>query len=264
MIVDQAFVAKFLGKENPLGKRFGQSAGSEDEPASPGYEIIGVVRDTKYNDLRREISPTMYVPQSGKGASFEVRTAGDPQALVPAIRRAVADMNPNLPLRDVTTESQQIDRLLFEERLIARLSTFFGLLALVLACIGLYGLLSYEVTRRTREIGIRMALGAQIRDVLRLVVRQGLALAMIGAVVGIAVAIGVTRYIASMLYNVHANDPATIVNRGRAVGPGGVRRLLYSRSPRHARRSNHCAPIRIRLLTVTLSTKSKIPAVTRE
>jgi len=210
VVVDQAFVAKYLGKENPIGKRFGESAANEGEPASPGYEIIGVVRDTKYNDLRRDISPMMYQPQTGMGASFEVRTAGDPQALVPAIRRVVADMNPNLPLRDVTTESQQIDRLLFQERLIARLASFFGLLALVLACIGLYGLLSFEVTRRTREIGIRMALGAQIGDVLRLVVKQGLTLALIGAGLGIAVAIGVTKYLTSMLYNVHENDPATI------------------------------------------------------
>ena len=206
-------------KQDGKGQRFlrglrrlhGESPGDADEPASAGYEIIGVVRDSKYNDLRREISPTMYEPQSGMGASFEVRTAGDPQALVPAIRRVVAEINPNLPLRDVTTESQQIDRLLFQERLIARLSAFFGLLALVLACIGLYGLLSYEVARRTREIGIRMALGAQVGDVLRLVVTQGFALALVGAVVGIGVALGVTRYLASMLYDVRANDPVTII-----------------------------------------------------
>jgi len=211
VIVDQAFVSKYLGKENPLGKRFGESSGNENEPTSPGYEIIGVVRDTKYSDLRREINPMMYMPQTGLGASFEVRTAGNPEALVPVIRAAVAQINPNLPLRDVTTESQQIDRLLFQERLVARLSSFFGLLALVLACIGLYGLLAYEVTRRTREIGIRMALGAGANDVLRVVVRQGLALALAGAVVGIGVAIGVTRYLKSMLYDVHANDPVTIV-----------------------------------------------------
>ena len=120
--------------------------------------------------------------------------------MLPAIRRVVAQLNENMPLFQVTTESQQIDRLLFQERLVARLSAFFGLLALVLACIGLYGLLSYEVSRRTREIGIRMALGAQERDVLRLVVKQGLALAVVGAVVGIGVALGVTRYLTSMLY----------------------------------------------------------------
>ena len=211
VIVDQAFVAKYLEKENPLGKRFGEAAASEGEPASPGYEIVGVVRDAKYSDLRREIKPMMYTPQSGMGASFEVRTAGDPQALVPMIRQTVAQLNPNLPLHDVTTESLQIDRLLFQERLIARLSSFFGLLALTLACIGLYGLLAYEVARRTREIGIRTALGAQRRDVLQLVVRQGLSLALLGAAVGIGVALGVTRYLKSLLYDVRTNDPLTIV-----------------------------------------------------
>jgi ABC-type antimicrobial peptide transport system permease subunit len=170
-----------------------------------------VVRDTKYNDLKREVNPIMYAPHTGFSATFEVRTAGDPNALVPAIRDTVAEIDRNLPLRDVTTESQQIDRLLFQERLIARLAGFFSLLALVLACIGLYGLLAYEVARRTREIGIRMALGAQRGDVLRQVVKQGLVLALIGAVVGIGVALGVTRYLKAMLYDVRAYDPMTIV-----------------------------------------------------
>ena len=210
VVVDQAFVAKYLGKENPLGKRFGESAANENEPAGPGYEIVGVVRDTKYGDLRREINPIMYAPQSGSGASFEVRTAGNPQALVSVIRGVVAQIDPNLPLREVTTESQQIDRLLFQERLVARLSGFFGLLALVLACIGLYGLLAYEVARRTRELGIRMALGAEGEDVLWLVVKQGLVLTFVGAIIGIGVALGVTRYLKSMLYDVRANDPVTI------------------------------------------------------
>jgi ABC-type antimicrobial peptide transport system permease subunit len=111
----------------------------------------------------------------------------------------------------VSTESEQIDRLLFEQRLIARVSGFFGVLALVLACIGLYGLLSYEVSRRTREIGIRMALGAQPGSVLKLVLRQGIALAIVGAAVGICVALSVAKYLASMLYDVHADDPVTII-----------------------------------------------------
>jgi predicted permease len=210
-IVNQAFVARYLGKENPIGKQFGDSAGDGNRPKSAGYEIIGVVRDAKYSDLRQEINATMYVPQAGMGATFELRTAADPQALLPAIRKVVAQLNANLPLFHVTTQSEQIDRLLFQERLVARLSAFFGLLALVLACIGLYGLLSYEVARRTREIGIRMALGAQMGDVLRLVVKQGLALAVVGAAVGIGVALGVTRYLTSMLYDVRANDPVTII-----------------------------------------------------
>jgi predicted permease len=211
VIVNQAFVDKYLGKENPLGKRFGQSEADANGPASPGYEIIGVVRDAKYSDLRREIHAMMYSPQSAGGASFELRTAADPQAILPSIREVVAQVNTNLPLFDVKTESEQIDRLLFQERLVARLSGFFGLLALVLACVGLYGLLSYEVSRRTREIGVRMALGARPENVLKLVLRQGIVLAIAGAAVGIGVALGVTRYLASMLYDVHANDPLTMI-----------------------------------------------------
>ena len=211
VIVDQTFVEKYLSKENPIGKRFGGFSGEEDSPPGPGYEIIGVVRDAKYNDLRREIKPMMYTPLTAFGASFEVRTAGDPQALVPAIRATVAQIDPNLPLRDVTTESQQIDRLLFQERLVARLSSFFGALALVLACIGLYGLLAYEVARRTGEIGVRMALGASVRDVLSLVLKQGLSLVLVGVVLGVGAAFGATRYLNSMLYDVRANDPLTMV-----------------------------------------------------
>jgi len=211
VIVNQAFIQKYLGKENPLGKRFGETPGDANDPARPGYEIIGVVRDAKYNELRREIHATIYTPQSGGGASFELRTTADPQAILPAVREVVAQANVNLPLFDVKTESEQIDRLLFQERLVARLSGFFGLLALVLACVGLYGLLSYEVSRRTREIGIRMALGAQPGSLLKLVLRQGIVLAVIGATVGIGAALGVTRYLASMLYDIHANDPLTMM-----------------------------------------------------
>ena len=211
VIVNQSFVDKYLGKENPLGKQFGQADASADGPASAGYEIVGVVRDAKYNNLRREIHAMMYMPQRFGGATFELRTAADPQAILPAIREVVSQVNTNLPLYDVKTESEQIDRLLFQERLVARLSSFFGLLALVLACVGLYGLLSYEVSRRTREIGIRMTLGAHKGNVLKLVLRQGIVLAIVGAAVGIGVALGVTRYLASMLYDVHANDPLTII-----------------------------------------------------
>jgi predicted permease len=211
LIVNQAFVIKYLGKENPLGKRFGQSEADANSPANPGYEIIGVVHDAKCSDLRREIHPMMYSPQSLGGASFELRTAADPQAILPAVREVVSQVSTNLPLFDVKTESQQIDRLLFQERLVARLSGFFGLLALVLACVGLYGLLSYEVSRRTREIGVRMALGAQPQNVLKLVLRQGIVLAMVGAAVGIGVALGVMRYLTSMLYDVQANDPLTMI-----------------------------------------------------
>jgi predicted permease len=211
VIVNQAFVEKYLDKENPLGKRFGESAGDNESPPTPGYEIVGVVHDTKYNDLRREVSAMIFTPNILGGATFEVRTAAEPQAILPVVRKVVAQVNANLPLFNVHTQSEQIDRLLFQERLVARLASFFGLLALLLACVGLYGLLSYEVERRMREIGIRMALGAGAAHVLRMVIGQGITLAVVGTVVGMGIALGVTRYLVSMLYQVHAGDPLTLV-----------------------------------------------------
>jgi predicted permease len=210
VIVNQAFVEKYCPRENPLGKHFGQGPGDADSPASAGFEIIGVVRDTKYGDLRREINPMLYSPHTNGMASYELRTALEPGAIMPAVRTAVADVNPNLPLFDVQTQSEQIDRLLFRERLVARLSGFFAVLALALACIGLYGLLSYEVSRRTRELGIRIALGAKRESVMALVLRRGIVLAILGAAVGMLASVGVTRYLASMLYNIRPDDPFTI------------------------------------------------------
>ena len=213
VIVNKTFVQKYFSKVNPLGQHFGEREAdpAKGDWASPGWMIVGVVSDAKYQDLRSAIEPTMYVPSSGGNTAFQVRTSANPTAMTAAIRSAVSQMDSNLPIFNVHTQTQLIDQLLFQERLIARLSGFFGVLALVLACIGLYGLLSYEVARRTREIGIRMALGAQAGDVLRLVVGQGIILAMAGAAVGIGVAVGVTRYLKAMLYNVHANDPATMI-----------------------------------------------------
>ncbi|HEV2489552.1 MAG TPA: ABC transporter permease [Candidatus Acidoferrales bacterium] len=213
VIVNEAFAKKYFAKENPLGKEFGDYQG-EDDPAGiprPGYLIIGLMGDTKYNSLRREIHPTFCQPFTSGGAHFELRTAGDPTRVIPMVRDIVSHADVNLPLFDMRTQTKQIEQTLMQERIVARISSFFGILALALACIGLYGLLAYEVARRTREIGIRMALGAQQRDVLRLVVRQGIILALLGAAAGIAGAIGVTRFMASMLYDVRPSDPMTLI-----------------------------------------------------
>jgi predicted permease len=212
VIVNKTFVQKFFANVNPLGVHFGahEADPAKGDWATPGWEILGVVSDAKYQDLRSPVDPTMYVPSSGGNTSFEVRTKMNPAAVSASIRSVVSQMDSNLPVFDVHTQEELIDQLLFQERMVAKLSGFFGILALVLACIGLYGLLSYEVSRRTREIGIRMALGAQRRGVLRLVVGRGIVLATAGAIVGIGVALAVTRYLKSMLYDIHANDPATI------------------------------------------------------
>ena len=212
VIVNKTFVQKYLPKVNPLGVHFGahEADPAKGDWATPGWEILGVVSDAKYQDLRSPVDPTMYVPSSGGNTSFEVRTKMNPATVSASIRGVLSQMDSNLPVFNVHTQEELIDQLLFQERMVAKLSGFFGLLALVLACIGLYGLLSYEVSRRTREIGIRMALGAQRRGVLRLVVGQGMVLAIIGAIVGIGLTLAVTRYLKSMLYDIHANDPATI------------------------------------------------------
>jgi predicted permease len=210
-IVNQTFMRKYFPKANPLGLRFGQAQANPDtgDSENPGWEIVGVVADAKYNSLRRDVDPTIYFPNSGGTVSFSLRTATDPTSFVPLIRSIVHQMDSNLPLFRIKTVSQQIDQQVFKERLIARLAGFFGALALVLACIGLYGLVSYEVARRTREIGIRTALGAERQDVLRLVLAQGMRLAIAGAVVGIALALGLTRYAKSLLFGVGAADPLT-------------------------------------------------------
>ena len=156
--------------------------------------------------LFRSDEPTAYLPLKNGQLTFAVRTAAVPSSLIPAVRKTVSDVDNNLPVFGVRTQTQTIDRLLFNQRLVARLSSLFGLLGLLLACIGLYGLLSYEVARRTREIGIRAALGAQRRDVLRLVIKQGLVLVVLGAAAGIGASFAVTRFLQSLLFGVRATD----------------------------------------------------------
>ncbi|HWA93235.1 MAG TPA: ABC transporter permease [Terracidiphilus sp.] len=204
-LVNQAFVHKYIGKRNPLGLHF-----DSGDPNEPDWEIVGVVADTKYDSLRREEAPTAYIPLTEGGATFELRTAASPAALMQSVRDVVNKTDSSLPVIRMRTQSESVDRLLFNERLVARLFGLFGALGLLLVCVGLYGLLSFEVARRTREIGIRTALGAQRRDMWILVLRQGVALVFAGGVIGLAAAIAVTRLLSSLLYNVRPSDPVTL------------------------------------------------------
>jgi predicted permease len=213
VLVNQAFARKYFPNQNPVGLHMGNE--QRDDPSTgpqPGYLIVGIAGDTKYSRLRRDIMPTMFLPLVGNSAHFELRTSADPTALVKQVRAIVSQADNNLPLFEVRTQTQQIEQALYQERLMSRLSSFFALLALTLACVGLYGLLSYDVARRTRELGIRTALGAQRGDLMRLVVRQGLLLVLVGGAVGIGAAIGLTRLMASMLFNVHPSDPVTFAS----------------------------------------------------
>ncbi|HEV2419458.1 MAG TPA: ABC transporter permease [Terriglobia bacterium] len=210
ILVNRAFVRKYVANHNPLGKLL--SLGMSETASKPSpykWQIVGIVGDAKYSELKEAVQPTMYVPATSGGAHFEVRTAGNPTALIPAVRNAANRVNSRLPLFDIHTQSQKIDDLLVNQRFMARLGSFFGALAVLLACVGLYGLLSYEVTRRTREIGIRMALGAQRGDVLRNVAGQGLILALMGIGCGVAAALALTRLVGNLLYGVKPTDPLT-------------------------------------------------------
>jgi predicted permease len=208
VVVNETLVRHLFGSRDPLGRLF--HVGSE---AGPAYEIVGVVSDAKYGNVREPVWPTVYGPIAAWDGPmyFEIRTAMDPRAIISEIRRNVAGFDSNLLIADMKTENEQIAQDLYQERLISALSGSYAVLALSVAGIGLYGLLAFQVARRTQEIGIRLALGAQRQRVLGLVLWQGALLAVFGTVVGCAAAWGVTRYMESFLYGVRAADPLTLV-----------------------------------------------------
>ncbi|MEP7340146.1 MAG: ABC transporter permease [Acidobacteriota bacterium] len=214
-VVNQTFANKYFPNENPIGKRF-----TFDESKPDNVEIVGLAKDAKYTRQRDEIPPTAYLTylqelRGISGATFEVRTAGDPNAAVASVRQAVREVDGNLPLNNIRTQIEQADETLRMERLFAKLLSLFGLLAQQLASIGLYGVMAYSVSQRTHEIGIRMALGASRSNVLKMILRQGMTLTLLGVVLGLIGAYVLTKYLASqmnltsMLYGVKVNDPLT-------------------------------------------------------
>jgi predicted permease len=208
VVINEAAARTYFPKENPIGRRFGSSVETAGE-----LEIVGVLRDAKYDSVRDSAPPTMYVPYTQTrfgNAVFEVRTAGTTTAATGSIREAVRQIDPNLPIMDVSTQIEQVEQRFAQERVFAQAYALFGALALLLASIGLFGLMSYSVARRTNEIGIRMALGAQRADVLRLVMRESMVLVAIGVVVGLAIALGASTYVASHLFGLPPRDPLSI------------------------------------------------------
>ena len=213
-VVNQTFANKYFPNQNPIGKRFTFDNAKPDE-----IEIIGLCKDAKYTSQRDDIPPTVYAsyrqerPMSD--AVFEVRTAGDPAAAIASVRSVVREIDPNLPVLDVKTQVQQADETLRMERLFAKLLTLFALLAQQLAAIGLFGVLAYMVSQRTHEIGIRMALGASRANVLKMIVLQGMVLALLGVALGLIGAYVLTQYLESwvglskMLFGVKVSDPLT-------------------------------------------------------
>jgi macrolide transport system ATP-binding/permease protein len=209
VIINETMAHRFFANEEPLGRRL-RVMRRGGPPLS--CEIVGVVRDSKYLSLGEDSAPFLFFPFSQNSSpvmTLLVRTNGNPKNLLAAVRHEVQMLDDNLPPFNVVTLAENIDISLFPARFGALLLGGFGLLALVLATVGIYGVMSYSVGQRTHEIGIRMALGAQVNNVLKLVVGQGMILAAIGVAVGLVAAFALTRVVKSLLYGVSATDLAT-------------------------------------------------------
>jgi predicted permease len=208
VIVNEAAARKYFAGQNPVGQHFGQSYETTGD-----MEVVGVVSDAKYNSLRDAAPPTMYVPFLQQRPGFmtlQLRTAGDATKTVTAVREAIRRVDPNLPILNVTTQTEQIEKRFAQEKVFAQAYALFGGLAVLIAAVGLFGLMSYSVARRTNEIGIRMALGAERAHVVGMVMRESLVLVALGVVIGTAAALGAGRFVASLLYNLAPGDPTTL------------------------------------------------------
>ncbi len=208
-IVNQTFARRFWPGEDPIGKRF-----SLGRPDAPKMQVIGVAQDGKYAGLNEDPRSFVYrpLPQWYTGSTnLLVRAETDPQRLIAAVRNQLHQLDPNLPISSAKTLVEQMSLPLLPARVAATLFGSFGALALALAAIGLYGVLSFSVSKCTREIGIRMALGARSSDVLIMIVGQGMTLTIIGVIIGLLMALGLTRLMKSLLFGVSATDPLTFI-----------------------------------------------------
>ncbi len=211
-VINKTFAEKFFGKTNPIGKKV-----MDIYPGNPqDMEIVGVVADAKYNSLREKTPTRIYAPYFNpmwehSYARYEIRTLADPASVSAALRKTVQETNSSLPPITINTMPGLVDDSLQTDRFIARLAGVFGLLAMLLASIGLYGIMAYTVARRTRDIGIRMALGAQPGSVLWLVLRETLLLVLVGVAVGLPLAFGGTHLIKSMLFGLGIVDPVAMI-----------------------------------------------------
>lgn len=212
-IVNEAFARRFLNGASPVGHRF-RIAAAADAPETL-YEIVGLVRDTKYGDLREEFRPIAYTapaqdPRSGPGGQVLIHSRLPQAEAVAAVKRVLDEINPAINV-SFQGFKPMVEATILRERLMATLSGFFGLLALLLACVGLYGILSYSVASRTNEIGIRMALGAKRRDVLWLILREALWLVVVGVAVGLPLIFAVTRLASTLLFGLTPTDPVSLL-----------------------------------------------------
>ena len=207
ILVNETLARRFMPRQQPIGQRI-DLGGDEKEIR----EVVGVVADVKNDDFDEQPDPAVYVPhaqQPSRTMSLVIRATQDPTRLASAVRSEVQALDPSLPVSNIKTVSQMIDERISAKRLMTYILAVFGLTALLLASVGIYGVMSYAVTQRTQEIGIRMALGARAIDVLKLVVRNGMSLALIGMAIGLAGAYALTRLLANLLFHVTPTDSLT-------------------------------------------------------
>ena len=207
-IVNETFARRYFSNENPIGLRFSYADNERDL-----FQVVGVVSDARVNDIREPAPPLIYFPIAqniGNIDGLEVRTADDPHWVAAQTRKAIADVDPRIPIVSIATLDEAVRDNLAQPRLIARLTSIFGVLALVLACLGLYGVVSYTTQRRTSEIGVRLALGSTRRSVLWLVIRETLLLAGIGATAGLVLATAGMHMVSSFLFGLSPEDPPII------------------------------------------------------
>jgi predicted permease len=211
-VANEKFVQRFFGGRDPIGQHFGFGGGDD---VHLDVEIIGVVKDSKNVDLRQAVEPYVLVPYSHSShfgsATFYVRTNQDPVSLATAVRKTVRDNDEKLSVFDLRTLTAQVDDTVFTDRLVTYFSLALALLASLLAAVGLYGVMAYVVARRTREIGIRMALGATQRNVAGMVLQEIGAIAAVGLIIGLTAAYGIGRVMESLLFGVKASDPFVFV-----------------------------------------------------
>ncbi len=213
-VINEAFAKKFFAGRDPVGRHITHSFGDHKQT----YEIVGVARNLRDHNLKGDVPPRFYVSGDqglegpNQSANFEIRTAGDPAQMFEAIRKTILSVNQDLQLDPAHTLTENLERNTAQPRMMARLCSLFGLVALLLAATGVYGVLSYTVTRRTNEIGVRMALGAGRRQVVSMVLRETGVMIAIGALVGVAGSAGLARLIQSRLFGLSTLDPITIVS----------------------------------------------------
>jgi predicted permease len=235
---------KFAKKYFPEGRAVGHRIGMGSDPGTKtDIEVVGVFGDMRYEGVHDDVPIELIRPYEQMdftlGVSVYIRTAREPEQMFSAARHAVQQVDPTLPVVDMKTLEKQVDNSLVTERLVATLSSAFGLLATVLAAIGLYGVMAYTVARRTREIGIRMALGAATGNVVWLVMKEVLVLVAIGIVLGLSASWGLTRYVQKQLYGIQPNDLMTI-----ALATIGIAAVALAAGYVPARRATRVDPIR--------------------